>query len=225
MGIFIWTQAHTKSEPLVPLELFKDRNFAASNTAIATVGFAVTSMSLPLMFFIQLARGLTPTAVGAAAHPDGGPLGCARSVRRAAARPHRSALPAHSGHPDVRGLAPVVLVAHERRHSDLDVPPALGPHGHRQRRNVGAARNHRDAQPACAAGRGRVGHLQHDPHGRLGHRIGRHRGLHAEPARGATPWRLAGHGRVQRREAPAVRASRASRPPWRSPSCFPRACC
>ena len=61
MGIFIWTQPRTKNEPLVPLELFKDRNFGVSNFAIATVGFTVTSMSLPLMFFIQLARGLTPT--------------------------------------------------------------------------------------------------------------------------------------------------------------------
>ncbi|GAA1954814.1 DHA2 family efflux MFS transporter permease subunit [Microbacterium deminutum] len=61
MGIFIWTQARTKSEPLVPLELFRDRNFGISNLAIATVGFTVTSMSLPLMFYIQLARGLTPT--------------------------------------------------------------------------------------------------------------------------------------------------------------------
>ncbi|GAA1977994.1 DHA2 family efflux MFS transporter permease subunit [Microbacterium pumilum] len=60
-GIFIWTQARTKSEPLVPLELFKERNFSISNLAIATVGFTVTSMSLPLMFYIQLARGLTPT--------------------------------------------------------------------------------------------------------------------------------------------------------------------
>ncbi|MFH8251665.1 DHA2 family efflux MFS transporter permease subunit [Microbacterium sp. B2969] len=58
---FVWTQARTKSEPLVPLELFRDRNFSVSNIAIAAVGFTVTSMSLPLMFFIQLARGLTPT--------------------------------------------------------------------------------------------------------------------------------------------------------------------
>lgn len=61
MGIFIWTQARTKNEPLVPLDLFKDRNFSISNLAIATVGFTVTSMSLPLMFYVQLARGLTPT--------------------------------------------------------------------------------------------------------------------------------------------------------------------
>lgn len=61
MAIFIWTQARTKSEPLVPLELFRDRNFAISNLAIAAVGFTVTSMALPMAFFTQLARGLTPT--------------------------------------------------------------------------------------------------------------------------------------------------------------------
>ncbi len=59
--VFVWSQSRTKNEPLVPLELFKDRNFAVSNIGIAAVGFTVTSMSLPLMFFLQLARGLTPT--------------------------------------------------------------------------------------------------------------------------------------------------------------------
>ncbi|UOQ61927.1 MFS transporter [Leucobacter rhizosphaerae] len=61
LGLFIWQQAKTRSEPLVPLDLFRDRNFSIANFGIATVGFTVTSMSLPLMFFIQLARGLTPT--------------------------------------------------------------------------------------------------------------------------------------------------------------------
>nr|WP_244303431.1 DHA2 family efflux MFS transporter permease subunit [Leucobacter coleopterorum] len=61
LGLFIWQQAKTRSEPLVPMSLFKDRNFSVANLGIATVGFAVTSMSLPLMFFTQLARGLTPT--------------------------------------------------------------------------------------------------------------------------------------------------------------------
>jgi EmrB/QacA subfamily drug resistance transporter len=61
MAIFILQQWKTKSEPLVPLALFKDRNFSAANGGIATVGFVVTSMSLPMMFFIQLGRGLTPT--------------------------------------------------------------------------------------------------------------------------------------------------------------------
>jgi EmrB/QacA subfamily drug resistance transporter len=61
LAFFIRTQAHTRSEPLVPLELFANRNFSIANLTIAAVGFTVTSMSLPLMFFVQLARGLTPT--------------------------------------------------------------------------------------------------------------------------------------------------------------------
>ncbi|WP_424449363.1 DHA2 family efflux MFS transporter permease subunit [Microbacterium arborescens] len=61
MAVFVWTQARTKTEPLVPLGLFRDRNFAISNLAIAAVGFTVTSMALPMAFFTQLARGLTPT--------------------------------------------------------------------------------------------------------------------------------------------------------------------
>ncbi|MCC4248134.1 MULTISPECIES: MFS transporter [Microbacterium] len=61
MALFVWTQARTKSEPLVPLDLFRDRNFSVANLAIAAVGFTVTSMALPQMFYLQLARGLTPT--------------------------------------------------------------------------------------------------------------------------------------------------------------------
>lgn len=61
LAVFIWTQARTKNEPLVPLDLFRERNFSLANLTIAAVGFTVTSMTLPLMFFVQLARGLTPT--------------------------------------------------------------------------------------------------------------------------------------------------------------------
>ncbi|GAT74406.1 drug resistance transporter [Microbacterium sp. HM58-2] len=61
LALFLWYQARTKNEPLVPMELFRDRNFSWSNVAIATVGFTVTAQSLPLMFFLQTARGLSPT--------------------------------------------------------------------------------------------------------------------------------------------------------------------
>jgi EmrB/QacA subfamily drug resistance transporter len=60
-GVFIWRQARTRTEALVPLGLSRDRNFSVSNLGIAIVGFTVTSMTLPMMFFIQLGRGLTPT--------------------------------------------------------------------------------------------------------------------------------------------------------------------
>ena len=46
---------------MLPLKLFRDRNFSLSNAAITTVGFAITSMSLPFFFYTQTVRGLTPT--------------------------------------------------------------------------------------------------------------------------------------------------------------------
>ena len=61
LGIFIVHQTRTRNEALVPVELFRDRNFTWSNIAITAVGFVVTGMSLPLMFFLQVGRGLDPT--------------------------------------------------------------------------------------------------------------------------------------------------------------------
>jgi EmrB/QacA subfamily drug resistance transporter len=61
LAAFLYQQARTRSEPLVPFDLFRDRNFSISNLTIAVVGFSVTTMSLPLMFYVQLARGLSPT--------------------------------------------------------------------------------------------------------------------------------------------------------------------
>lgn len=58
---FVVWQAFNKKEPLLPLKLFRDRNFSLSNAAITTVGFAVTCMALPLVFYFQTVRGLTPT--------------------------------------------------------------------------------------------------------------------------------------------------------------------
>ncbi|GAA3597903.1 MFS transporter [Klugiella xanthotipulae] len=60
VAFVIW-QAVNKGEPLLPLALFRDRNFSLANAGITTVGFTVTSMSLPLVFFYQVVRGLTPT--------------------------------------------------------------------------------------------------------------------------------------------------------------------
>ena len=59
--VFVFMQSRTKNEPLVPLSLFQDRNFSVSNIAITTVGFAVTSMMVPLMYFFQLSLGRTST--------------------------------------------------------------------------------------------------------------------------------------------------------------------
>ena len=61
LGAFVAWQGANRSEPLVPLKLFRDRNFSLANVAITTVGFAITAMSIPLMLFAQTVRGWSPT--------------------------------------------------------------------------------------------------------------------------------------------------------------------
>jgi EmrB/QacA subfamily drug resistance transporter len=58
---FVLWQRFNKGEPLLPLGLFKDRNFSLANIGITTVGFAITAFNLPLIFYYQVVRGLTPT--------------------------------------------------------------------------------------------------------------------------------------------------------------------
>ena len=51
----------TSKEPLVPLSLFRDRNFSLANVAISAMGCAITAMAFPIMLYAQLVRGLSPT--------------------------------------------------------------------------------------------------------------------------------------------------------------------
>ncbi|MFB4301046.1 DHA2 family efflux MFS transporter permease subunit [Actinomadura sp. NTSP31] len=60
IGFVIW-QRVTSAEPLLPLELFRDRNFSLSNIAITMVGFMIIALSLPFMIYAQTVRGLSPT--------------------------------------------------------------------------------------------------------------------------------------------------------------------
>lgn len=61
LGVFVWYQSWNRNEPLLPLSLFSDRNFSLANVAITTMGFAITAMVVPLMFYTQAVRGMTPT--------------------------------------------------------------------------------------------------------------------------------------------------------------------
>lgn len=58
---FIWWQSRIKAEPLVPLGLFRDRNFSLGNGGIALVSLAITAMSLPFQYYAQGVRGWSPT--------------------------------------------------------------------------------------------------------------------------------------------------------------------
>nr|WP_310962015.1 DHA2 family efflux MFS transporter permease subunit [Nocardioides marmorisolisilvae] len=59
--LFVWWQARNRREPLVPLSLFRDRNFSVSNLAITVMGFVGASMGFPLMIWAQAVRGDSPT--------------------------------------------------------------------------------------------------------------------------------------------------------------------
>ncbi len=61
LAVFVWWQSRVRTEPLVPLGLFRDRNFSLSNIAITTVGFAITAMAFPFILYAQAVRGLSPT--------------------------------------------------------------------------------------------------------------------------------------------------------------------
>jgi len=59
MAAFVYWQFVNKSEPLIPLRVFKDRNFSVSSLGVAVIAFVWTAMVLPVMFFAQVACGLS----------------------------------------------------------------------------------------------------------------------------------------------------------------------
>lgn len=58
---FVYWQAVNPAEPLIPLKIFRDNDFSLSNVGIAVIGFAVTAMIVPVMFYAQAVCGLSPT--------------------------------------------------------------------------------------------------------------------------------------------------------------------
>ncbi|MER6790754.1 DHA2 family efflux MFS transporter permease subunit [Amycolatopsis mediterranei] len=61
---FVVWQRFNQREPLLPLQVFSNRNFSAGTLTAATVGFAMTGMFLPLVIYIQSVLGLSPTMGG-----------------------------------------------------------------------------------------------------------------------------------------------------------------
>lgn len=64
LGLFVWYERRMErrdAQPLVPLGLFRNRNFTLGNAAIFFVGANVSSFSLITALYLQTARGLTPT--------------------------------------------------------------------------------------------------------------------------------------------------------------------
>ena len=61
LAVFVEWQNRMRREPLVPLDLFLDRNFCLSNAGIACTSLAITATFLPFTFYAQAARGWSPT--------------------------------------------------------------------------------------------------------------------------------------------------------------------
>jgi EmrB/QacA subfamily drug resistance transporter len=61
VAAFLVWQAVNRNEPLIPLVIFRDRDFSLSNLGVATIGFVMTATFLPLMFYAQAVCGLSPT--------------------------------------------------------------------------------------------------------------------------------------------------------------------
>ena len=61
IAAFLVWQSVNRNEPLIPLVMFRDRDFSLSNLGVATIGFVVTATFLPLMFYAQAVCGLSPT--------------------------------------------------------------------------------------------------------------------------------------------------------------------
>jgi MFS family permease len=61
LSAFVYWQSVNRREPLIPLTLFADRDFALCNVGVAIIAFALTAMMLPLIFYAQAVCGLSPT--------------------------------------------------------------------------------------------------------------------------------------------------------------------
>lgn len=57
--LFVLRQALTSRDPLLPLSIFRDRNFSLAAFGISTMGFASVGMFLPVMLYAQEALGLS----------------------------------------------------------------------------------------------------------------------------------------------------------------------
>ncbi len=55
--VFVWWESRTTKEALVPLHIFRDRNFSVSSLGISAMGLAAVAMGFPLILYAQLVRG------------------------------------------------------------------------------------------------------------------------------------------------------------------------
>jgi EmrB/QacA subfamily drug resistance transporter len=71
LAVFWWRQARTqRGEPLLPFEVFHDRNFTLMTLVLGGMGFAMVGLYLPLTIYLQSVLGLSAVAAGLAMAPQ-----------------------------------------------------------------------------------------------------------------------------------------------------------
>ena len=186
LAAFVVWQAFNTAEPLLPLALFRDRNFSLVERRHLDRRLRDHGHAAAARVLLPGRRGLTPTQAALMLVPMAVRLRRARAVRRPAHRPGRtrsgSRSRASSSSPLALWLdvdAPHARCSRSGCCSSRRACSASANVGH-----LGAARVVGDPQPAAAAGRSRLGRLQHDPAGRLGARQRGHRRPHERAPRG-----------------------------------------
>lgn len=70
LGVFFWHQwAARNDEPLVPFQIFRDRNFSVMNYVAGAIAFGMLGLFLPLTIFLQSVLGLSALQAGLAFAP------------------------------------------------------------------------------------------------------------------------------------------------------------
>ncbi|MGH3436650.1 MAG: DHA2 family efflux MFS transporter permease subunit [Sciscionella sp.] len=69
LAIFVIWQRFNRKEPLLPLRIFRGRNFSTGNLANITLGFALGGMFIPIIIYLQSVLGMSPLASGVLTAP------------------------------------------------------------------------------------------------------------------------------------------------------------
>ncbi|MDX8142827.1 MFS transporter [Lentzea sp. BCCO 10_0061] len=70
LALFVFWQASARNpEPLMPLRIFRNRNFSLGNVANVVIGITVTGVFVPLALFLQTVPKLSPLMTGLVTAP------------------------------------------------------------------------------------------------------------------------------------------------------------
>ena len=70
LGLFGWQQyAQRDKEPLVPVAIFRDRNFSLMNGVAGALGFGMVGLFLPIVIYLQSVLGLSALQAGLTVAP------------------------------------------------------------------------------------------------------------------------------------------------------------